>query len=54
LRLLLLALDGLEANAKDCDLDGDDVQREVSPLIALTYDIQASPEAGARADGPNE
>lgn len=44
LRLLILALDGLEANASVHDLDSKDVQREVAPLIALTYDIQAALE----------
>ncbi len=42
LRVLLLALHGLEEATKVFDLDSVDVQREVSPLIALTYDIQAA------------
>jgi hypothetical protein len=49
LRVLLLALHGLEEATQVFDLDSDDVQREVGPLIALTYDIQAALErAGTR------
>ena len=44
LRVLLLALHGLEEATQVFDLDSEDVQREVSPLIALTYDIQAALE----------
>jgi hypothetical protein len=42
LRVLLLALHGLEEATKVFDLNSEDVQREVAPLIALTYDIQTA------------
>jgi len=40
LRVLLLALEGLDARAQVFDLDSDDVRREVGPLMALVTDIQ--------------
>ena len=44
LRVLLLALHGLKSQGTVNGLSGEDARRELGPLIALSYDIQASLE----------